>query len=209
MSGLEAEQIQRLSREKEELFQILEFQNKTLQFLQSNVELADKRFNDLFEQTKGLPARCEELERERLEIQRAIASEVLEDPTEDDDEPYSLFEILNYIRSVQLKQDIMRDVCMRRYLKGHDPCDKFKEKTIQSRREVEQILGKALGYPWYKDDQKNFPGATEADGVCIGEQVVETLAEEAAERIKISEKHELELYKLETEISRLTSGTGG
>ena len=49
--------------------------------------------------------------------------------------------------------------------------------------EVEQILGKVLGYPWYKDDQKNFPGATEDDGVCVGEHVPETLAEEAASRI--------------------------
>src|ERR1035437_2186533 len=31
--------------------------------------------------------------------------------------------------------------------------------------EVCQVLGQALGwYPWYKDDQKNFPGATEKDG---------------------------------------------
>lgn len=49
--------------------------------------------------------------------------------------------------------------------------------------EVEQILGKALGYPWYKDDQKNFPGATEADGVCVGEHTVPTLAFEAARRL--------------------------
>ena len=28
--------------------------------------------------------------------------------------------------------------------------------------EIEQILGKALMYPWFKDDQCNFPNATEA-----------------------------------------------
>lgn len=54
---------------------------------------------------------------------------------------------------------------------------------IQEYRELEQILGKALGYPWYRDDQKNFPGATEADGVCVGEHVPITLAMEAAEKI--------------------------
>lgn len=48
---------------------------------------------------------------------------------------------------------------------------------------VEQTLGKALGYPWYKDDQKNFPGATEDDGVCTGEHTAATLAVEAARRI--------------------------
>lgn len=50
--------------------------------------------------------------------------------------------------------------------------------------EVEQTLGKVLGYPWYKDDPKNFPDATEADGVCIGEHVPGTLAQEAAQRIR-------------------------
>lgn len=47
--------------------------------------------------------------------------------------------------------------------------------------DITQLLGKALGYPWYKDDQKNFPGATEADGVCVGEHVAVTLAAEIAE----------------------------
>lgn len=48
--------------------------------------------------------------------------------------------------------------------------------------ECEQIAGKALGYPWYKDDQKNFPGATEADGVCVGEHVGDTIVAELAKR---------------------------
>lgn len=51
------------------------------------------------------------------------------------------------------------------------------------RIEVEQVLGKALGYPWFKDDQENFPGSTEKDGVCIGDHVAETILEEAAQRI--------------------------
>ncbi|WZO97291.1 hypothetical protein EP7_004316 [Isosphaeraceae bacterium EP7] len=49
--------------------------------------------------------------------------------------------------------------------------------------EVCQTLGKALGYPWFKDDQKNFPGADETHGVCVGEHVAETIAEAAAKRI--------------------------
>jgi len=54
--------------------------------------------------------------------------------------------------------------------------------------EMEQAAGKALGYPWFKDDQKNFPGATAADGVCIGEHVTETIvAELAAEYVKLKE----------------------
>jgi hypothetical protein len=50
--------------------------------------------------------------------------------------------------------------------------------------EVCQELGKALGYPWFKDDQVNFPGATEDDGVCVGEHVAASLAVEAAERLR-------------------------
>jgi hypothetical protein len=49
--------------------------------------------------------------------------------------------------------------------------------------EVCQTLGKALGYFWFKDDQANFPGATEANGVCVGDHVAETIASEAARRI--------------------------
>ena len=48
---------------------------------------------------------------------------------------------------------------------------------------VEQALGKALRYPWFEDDKANFPDATEADGVCVGEHVPGTIAEEAAARI--------------------------
>ena len=46
--------------------------------------------------------------------------------------------------------------------------------------EICQIAGKALGYPWFKDDQKNFPGATEADGVFVGEHVAASIVEELA-----------------------------
>ena len=48
---------------------------------------------------------------------------------------------------------------------------------IKSNHEIEQACGKALGYPWYKDDQKNFPGATEEDGVCVNGYVAEIVAE--------------------------------
>lgn len=51
-------------------------------------------------------------------------------------------------------------------------------------QEIEQILGKALGYPWFKDDLKNFPTATEADGVCVGVETAWSLAMIAADKIK-------------------------
>jgi hypothetical protein len=50
--------------------------------------------------------------------------------------------------------------------------------------EVCQRLGKALSYPWFKDDQENFLGATEENGVCTGEHVAESIAAEAATRIE-------------------------
>ena len=46
-----------------------------------------------------------------------------------------------------------------------------------------QVLGRALGYPWFEDDPKNFPGATESNGVCVGDHVAVTLAVEAAQRV--------------------------
>jgi hypothetical protein len=48
--------------------------------------------------------------------------------------------------------------------------------------EIGQIAGKALGYPWFKDDQRNFPGATEENGVCVGEHVAESITLELANK---------------------------
>lgn len=61
---------------------------------------------------------------------------------------------------------------------------------VEEAAELEQVLGKVLGYPWYKDDQKNFPGATEAAGVCVGDHVTMSLVAEAAHRIE-KLKHDL------------------
>lgn len=61
---------------------------------------------------------------------------------------------------------------------------RLKDAGSKAFNEVEQALGKVLGYPWYKDDQKNFPGATEADGVCVGDHVAQSIAMEAAHKIE-------------------------
>jgi hypothetical protein len=61
---------------------------------------------------------------------------------------------------------------------------RLKNALIYQSHQIEQILGRALDYPWYKDDQKNFPGSTEADGVCVGEHVPESIALEAAHKIE-------------------------
>jgi len=49
-------------------------------------------------------------------------------------------------------------------------------------RDCEQIAGKALGYSWYKDDPKNFPDATEVDGVCVGSHSPATVVQELANK---------------------------
>lgn len=58
--------------------------------------------------------------------------------------------------------------------------ERLKTACSAQQNEIQQILGKALGYPRYCDDQANFPNATEADGVCVGEHVAESLASEVA-----------------------------
>jgi len=63
-----------------------------------------------------------------------------------------------------------------------------------------QTLGKVLGYPWYKDDQKNFPGATEADGVCVGEHVAASIAAEAARRVRELEEAGREMMTAANEL---------
>jgi len=77
---------------------------------------------------------------------------------------------------------------------SEDKARKLREAGSRSNNKIEQTLAQALGcYPWYKDDQENFPGATEADGVCIGEHVAESIAAEAARIIR----------SLQAEVARL------
>jgi len=48
-------------------------------------------------------------------------------------------------------------------------------------RECEQIAGRALEYPWFADDQNNFPGSTYDDGVCIGDHIGDSIVQELAD----------------------------
>jgi hypothetical protein len=83
--------------------------------------------------------------------------------------------------------------------------------------DIEQSLGKALGYPWYKDDPKNFPDATEESGVCVGEHVPASIAAEAARRITELEAENAEVQKdrerldwleINSDIRMVTEGGG-
>lgn len=65
----------------------------------------------------------------------------------------------------------------------------------REQNDIIQTCGNALGYPRFCDDQTAFPGATEADGVCVGEHVAASIAAELAnkyrdamERVKRLEK---------------------
>jgi hypothetical protein len=64
-----------------------------------------------------------------------------------------------------------------------DEIERLRLALTELNTEVCQRLGKPLGYPWFRDDQQNFPGATEENGVCTGEHVAESIAAEAARRI--------------------------
>jgi len=64
-------------------------------------------------------------------------------------------------------------------------------------KEIEQILGKVLGYPFCKTEQKNyFPDGSESDGVCIGDNNAVSLANEAAKRIEYLEDEWMEHISL-------------
>jgi hypothetical protein len=92
------------------------------------------------------------------------------------------FENIRLTRELKRTKKLYESACeiseQRRKESAH-----YKLAVMLTSSEVEQILGKALGYPAYKDDQENFPGATEQDGVCVGEHVPQSLAEEAAKKI--------------------------
>lgn len=65
-----------------------------------------------------------------------------------------------------------------------DEVERLRQASDKTDSVVCQTMGKAMGYPWYKDDPANFPGATEADGVCVGDHVAESIAAEAARYIE-------------------------
>ena len=66
--------------------------------------------------------------------------------------------------------------------KANDRIKRLECGIAKQNLEIEQICGKVLNYPWFKNDQKNFPGSTEVDGVCVGEHIAETIASELARK---------------------------
>lgn len=87
---------------------------------------------------------------------------------------------------------IPKKVPLRRYVMPQAYIDELEAKIAGMQKElqeIDQILGKALSYPRYCDDQKNFPGTTNDDGVCTGDATPAVLAIMAAARIEELEKN--------------------
>lgn len=64
---------------------------------------------------------------------------------------------------------------------GRDALD-YRKAYWELQHEIQQVIGKALGYPRYADDPKNCPDAVGSDEVCTGEHVAETLVLELVHR---------------------------
>lgn len=79
--------------------------------------------------------------------------------------------------------------------KAREERDRYRAALIALNHEIEQTLGAALRYPRYCDSPDTFPGATEADGVCVGDHVAESLADEAA---RVIERYRAALNWLES-----------
>lgn len=73
---------------------------------------------------------------------------------------------------------------LKKILNSHIKQHIFLINSLKELNEIEQLCGQYLGYPWYKDDQVNFPGATEKDGVCVGDHTSATIVNELIESIK-------------------------
>lgn len=92
---------------------------------------------------------------------------------------------------------------------ANDALQRALDAERRERHAVEQVAGQALGYPWFKDDQKNFPGATEADGVCIGEHVAGTIVQElASKRAALQADNECKDSLIETLQAQLRQAEG-
>lgn len=85
--------------------------------------------------------------------------------------------------------------------------DRLRNAVSKSNDEICQSLGKALGHPWFKDDQANFPGSTETDGVCVGDHVAESIADEASRRLTQAERQRDELRKALETIGEMAPST--
>ena len=163
--------------------------------------------NLMSELTEGIDALSErrKMERDRLDERlgknrERVNQEELFAPHMDEEQYINVTDKLtdyDRISDIQkLKKEVKDLQAELEYYRGVAESSLSKDKMIKESQEIEQILGKALGYPWYKDDPKNFPNATEADGVCVGDHTAWSLAMCAADKIKMLEIREQDKQKI-------------
>lgn len=73
---------------------------------------------------------------------------------------------------------------IREWVENVQLLNRFRAALFKMSHEIDQTLGKALGYPRYDDADYPQPEGNFRDEVCTGEHVPETLAAEAARRIR-------------------------
>lgn len=61
-----------------------------------------------------------------------------------------------------------------------------RDRLLRERHGIVRSLGRALHYPAYPDDPRTFPDAVPGD-VCVGGRTAGSLADEAADRIRMLE----------------------
>ena len=128
------------------------------------------------------PERLEEIEQERIQMRMggfALQDECIELI----DEVRRLQRIISWYEYQYKSKTAYINQLYKRAKASKFECTRLKHVCSKINEEICQILGKVLGYPWFKDDKKNFPDATEVDGVCVGDHVAESIADEAASRI--------------------------
>jgi hypothetical protein len=63
--------------------------------------------------------------------------------------------------------------------------ERLRDAVARKDREIEQVLGKVLGFPAYRDDPKNFPDVSpDDDSVRVGNYTAESLADMAAHDLR-------------------------
>ena len=87
-----------------------------------------------------------------------------------------------------MREQWMDSIQSKKIREQEDRIKRLEDRIAKQNTEIEQTCGKVLDYPWYKNDQKNFPGSTEVDGVCVGEHIAETIASELARKYTGLEK---------------------
>lgn len=112
------------------------------------------------------------------------------------------YECLHCYKPLTEETDVLREYTLR--MRAEKEVRRLTIACSRQQDEIQQILGKALHYPAYADDQTTFPGAT-GDDVCVGDHVAETLAAEIAERYEDEKTRRQDMKKALERIADFTT----